>query len=620
MISTTALRTGDRRLSLFLLHPPIAPWAVADTEGLELSLLTDADLDAGRVFVRTLPDNEELLTPMVAAGRSGELRRWTARVAWDRGNEVTLYAFVAVDADGAHWLAADGRHAHVPPESVQFRAHPTQRPPDWVRSQVFYQVFPDRFARGAAAVDRSGEWLHGPRRLPVVQPPWGAPVDPRHAANAFYGGDLPGLTQRLPYLADELGVSAIYLNPVFAAASNHRYDTSDYGAVDPHLGGDAALAALRAATRERGMRLLLDAVVNHTGIDHPWYDRWGRHAEPGAAQSTQSRWRGHYAWDEAGRVQGWKGHEGLPVLDYASPALQQDVYGAPDAILRRWLRPPYAIDGWRLDVVHMLGEGAGARNNAHHVRAIRRALREENADAYVLGEHFAEATRWLQGDQEDGAMNYYGHAGPVRAWLAGIELAGRRVPIATAAFESWMTRAQAAIPYANQLAQLNLLDSHDTPRLLTELGGDVAAMQIAVTLLCTRPGVPCIYYGDEIGLEGGADPDCRRCFDWDRAHWNTALWAHYRTLVRLRRERAEWADGATLTLARGPDWLVYARYTEHAATLVAVNRGAGAEIELPLTRLPLTVARWRRVGGGDVAGAGLLRLTLPARAGAIWLG
>lgn len=576
---------------MFLLHPAIPPWAVPGASGLDLVLLIDTPLPPGRVFVRSLPDNEELLTPMQPDGHDGALQRWRAHVAWDGGNALTLYAFAVARPEGRCWLAADGLHGHVPPEAVHFRVHPREQPPEWVRSQVFYQVFPDRYARGSATPAQAGLAA------------WGSPPPRQRAASVYYGGDLPGLVERLPYLNDELGVTALYLNPVFAAGSNHRYDTHDYDQVDPLLGGNAALAALRAATQARGMRLVLDAVVNHTGARHPWLQQ-----QPGL-----------YARGAGGEVLGWKGHANLPVLDFAQPAVQQAVYGDADAVLRRWLRPPYAIDGWRLDVVHMLGEGPGAHNNAHHVRAIRRAVRDANPQAYVLGEHFAEATRWLQGDQEDGAMNYYGFAQPLHDWLAGGELAGQRQRIATAAFADWMQRAQAAIPYANQLAQLNLLGSHDTPRLLTELGGDVALLQLAMTLLFTRPGVPCIYYGDEIGLEGGPDPDCRRCFDWDRSHWHGGLWSHVQRLARARRERREWQQGATLTLAQGRDWLAYARYTANAATVVVVNRGPAVTVSLPLHRLPLRPAQWQDWDGAALPAADLLTLGLPARDGRLVL-
>jgi alpha-glucosidase len=277
------------------------------------------------------------------------------------------------------------------------------------------------------------------------------------------------------------------------------------------------------------------------------------------------------------------------------------------------MRPPYAIDGWRFDVIHMLGEGPGARNNAYYVRALRRAVREENPEAYVLGEHFGEATRWLQDEQEDGAMGYYGFAQPVRAWLAERDVAGDPAQLTTPELESWLTAARARVPYANQLAQLSLLDSHDTSRFLTAVEGDLKRMQLAVTLLFTYAGVPCIYYGDEIGLAGGDDPDCRRCFDWDRARWNAPLHAHYRRLIAWRKQRTEWRHGAYQTLVTSDDALLFARYVDRSVTLVAVNRGA-APVVLPLRlgELPVEIAGWRDADDHAVALADTVRVAAGA--------
>jgi alpha-glucosidase len=302
-------------------------------------------------------------------------------------------------------------------------------------------------------------------------------------------------------------------------------------------------------------------------------------------------------FDENNQALGWKGHASLPVLDFASPSVRAVVYEGPDAILRHWLRPPFSIDGWRLDVIHMLGEGPGAHNNAYYVREFRRAIRAARPDAYVLGEHFSEATRWLQGEQEDGAMNYYGFAHPVRAWLAQQDLGYQPIRIDTREFERWLGRARATITYDNQLAQLNLLDSHDTARFFSLLGTDTRRMQVAVTLLFAYPGVPCIYYGDEIGLEGGRDPDCRRCFDWERSRWNHPLFQHFHAMATLRRTRAEWRHGAYQTLAVGDDWLAFARYTDREASILAVNRGPESVVHVPLRALPLTVERWREASG-----------------------
>jgi alpha-glucosidase len=591
-----------------LLHLPVAPWAQAGPDGLAVTLLLNHEAAPGSVWLRTLPDNEEVLSPLQPDGREGALWRWCGSVAWDHGNPATRYAFVIADRTGQRWLAADGEHPLVPPEALHFRHHRHETPPAWVREQVFYQVFPDRFASSG-------------RPLPagLRSAPWGTPPARAHAAHTHYGGDLPGLSSKLPYLHEELGITAIYLNPVFAAGSNHRYDTHDYDRVCPNLGGDEALLALREATHACGMRLVLDAVVNHTGRGHPWL-------------STSPE---RYAHGPDGSVLGWKGHASLPVLDFADPGLQQAVYGAADSVLRRWLEPPWSMDGWRLDVIHMLGEGAGAWNNAEHVRKMRRAIRSARADAYVLGEHFAEATRWLQGDQEDGAMNYYGFALPVQSWLAGLRLglAGAdaqngpqgRPRLATADLVATLARAMAPIPYANQLAQFNLLDSHDTPRLLSELGGAtpaaLALQALAFTLLLSWPGVPCIYYGDEIGLEGGADPDNRCCFDWDRSRWQQPLWAAVQRLIALRKARVEWRAGGLVQLAHGEHWFAYARCAAGAATVVIANRGEAIEVDLPLAeRLPIAPTHWQREGSTTtIEAAARVRLALPARSATLLL-
>jgi alpha-glucosidase len=589
-----------------LLHPTVAPWLVRDAGGCTIALLCGG-VDRPRVSLRADPDNEETFIPMRRTGAAGGLQRYEARLPWDSGNTTTHYAFKVIHGRRQTWLAADGAHPHTPPRELFFKVCRDHEPPAWVRDQIVYQIFPDRFCQGdpALAVETE-EYVYGSGRSRVVRKQWGDPIDPGAAATAFYGGDLVGIRARLDYLQDELGVTTLYLNPVFTSGSNHKYDTEDFFNVDPHLGGNQALADLAAELRGRGMRLILDAVVNHTGANHPWFNRYGRHDTSGAYQSESSRWRSWYSFTGAQEYQGWNGHPSLPVLDFATPEVRAMVYEDPGAVLRHWLRPPYSIDGWRLDVIHMLGEGPGAWNNAHHVRAFRRAVREENREAYLLGEHFAEATRWLQGDQEDGAMNYYGFALPVRAWLAGQDGEYQPVELSTHDFEAWLTAARARVPFANQLAQLNLLGSHDTARFLTLTGPDLARMKLAVTLQFTYPGVPGIYYGDEIGLEGGNDPDCRRCFEWDRAGWNEPLFDHYRRLIGWRRERAELRHGAYLTLAVLDDALLFARYLEGSATLVAINRGAGA-VAIPVPDLPIVVS-WSDPDGAITAG----QLTVPA--------
>lgn len=591
---------------MFLLHPPIAPWLQRHASGCRITLFSDCS-EGLTVYLRAEPDNEEVLLPMQCSGRSGALHQFVADLPWDGGNINTRYAFKIVHDGTQTWLAADGQHRWMPPLEVHFRVCREHQPPAWVTGQVFYQIFPDRFCQGDPALGvQSGEYIYGSGHWPVVRKAWGDAINNALPVTEFFGGDLPGIQQQLDYLQHELGITALYLNPIFTSGSNHRYDTEDYYSVDAHLGGDAALESLCGDLHQRGMKIVLDAVVNHTSFNHPWFNRFGRHSSTGAWQSAASPWRDWYTFADDGSYSAWKGHSSLPVLDMANAQVREQIYAGEQAVLRHWLRAPWHIDGWRFDVLHMLGEGPGARNNAHYVAEFRRALREENPQAYVMGEHFFEATRWLQGDQEDGAMNYYGFAHPVRAWLAGLDVAYQPLRISTAEFEQWLNDTRARIPWDNQLAQLNLIGSHDTTRFLTLLDGDVMRMQLAVTLLLTYPGVPCIYYGDEIGLHGGPDPDCRRCFDWQREHWDRTLFEHYRQLIGLRKRRTELQTGAWLTLAVSEQSLVFARYDAGHVTLVGVNRGHEAEeLDLPLERLPLQVSQW---SCGDAP----VRIHLPA--------
>lgn len=565
---------------LLLQHPPIFPWVQRLQDSCRVQLLCQLH-DSGQmqVFLRAEPDNEEQLIPMQQIGQRGGYVVYEAVFPWDDANPCSLYLFKLVSDGQQRWLAADGQHSYIPPRESHFKVArlDEHQPPAWAAEQIFYQIFPDRFFQGDPTLMQTANQQATAQQATAVHKKWGEPIDRAHAATAFYGGDLPGIQKKLDYLQSTLGITALYLNPIFSSGSNHRYDTDDYFQVDASLGGNAALAALTAALRQRGMKIILDAVVNHTSDHHPWFNRDGRHGSGGAYQSTTSPYRHWYSFSAEYDYCSWKGHQHLPVLDMAAPEVQEMVYQGKQSILRFWLRAPYAIDGWRFDVLHMLGEGRGAKNNAHYVREFRRVMREENPQSFVLGEQFNEATRWLQGEQEDGAMNYYGFAHPIRAWLAQQDLAYDPIQIDSGALDDWLTQSRVRIPYANQLAQLNLLDSHDTVRFLTLLHGDTQRMQLAVALLLTYPGMPCIYYGDEIGMEGGNDPDCRRCFDWDSAHWNQALFTTYQQLIALRKQREELRCGAYLTLYAEAEVLVYARFTETQACVVAVNRGSSAQ-------------------------------------------
>ncbi len=323
---------------------------------------------------------------------------------------------------------------------------------------------------------------------------WGDAVGAHQntGAREFFGGDLKGIEQKLDYLSG-LGVTALYFNPVFTAPSNHKYDTTDYFQIDPMFGTNEQFAQLCEQIRGKQMKIVLDAVFNHTSVHHPWFDI--KQEGQGAYGNPNSDFRDYYFFEgQTNNYIGWKGIGNLPVLNFENEQVRDYIYQSEEAVIKHWLKPPYCVDGWRFDVIHMLGEGDGAKNNAHYVEAFRQAAKSTNPNAYVLGEHFFEATQWLQGGQEDGAMNYYGFAHPVRALFAKQDIMYDPIDINALDFKEWVDEARAKVPFANQLSQLNQLDSHDTARFLTLLNGNEEKMQMALALLMTYVGTPCLYY------------------------------------------------------------------------------------------------------------------------------
>ena len=306
--------------------------------------------------------------------------------------------------------------------------------------------------------------------------------------STFYGGDLDGISEKLPYLK-QLGVTALYLNPVFAAPSVHKYDTEDYRRVDPQFGGDAALLRLRHNTQRAGMRMILDGVFNHTGDSHPWFDRH-QQGSGGAGHDPDSPWRDWFTFSEEGQAHNWLGYASLPKLDYRSTSLVNEIYAGEDSIVRHWLKAPWSMDGWRLDVVHMLGEGGGARNNLQHIAGITQAAKQAQPEAFVFGEHFGDARQWLQADAEDAAMNYRGFTFPIWGFLANTDISYDPQKIDAQTCMAWMDNYRAGLSHQQQLRMFNQLDSHDTARFKSLLGKDVARLPLAVVWLFTLYTLP----------------------------------------------------------------------------------------------------------------------------------
>ncbi|CUS01935.1 putative glycosidase [Candidatus Promineifilum breve] len=539
-------------------------------ETVRLRLRVSPAAGVRRVVLRAFPDGEQAFTLMSHTATTPAAQWWEADLVIDE--PITHYRFIIDAADGLWHYSAAGATAHVPLDATDFRIIADYHAPDWLESAVFYQIFPDRFANGDPGNDPQPSDYEYRGQRPKTYP-WEAPPDPDHPFPlVFYGGDLAGIEARLDYLAD-LGVNALYLNPVFHALSNHKYDVADYDRVDPHFGGDEALIALRRALSARGMRYILDIVPNHCGYWHPWFqDALTNQTAAEAEFFTFRRHPDDYAT--------WLGVWTLPKLNYRSQELRRRVYDGPEAVFRRWLRPPFSADGWRVDVANMLGRQGATQVGLDVSRGIRRAVKETNGDSYLLGEHFFDATAQLQSDQWDGVMNYGGFTQPLLYWLSGYRqgahgftglLSAPHWPTAALA-ETWRSRL-AVVPWAIARQQYNLLDSHDTPRIRTTLGENDALHRLAVTILMTFPGVPGLYYGDEIGLTDLPALAARGCMVWDETRWNRPLHRFHRDLIQLRRRSPALQRGGFQLLAVEPDTIAYQRESVDERIIVVAHRG-----------------------------------------------
>ncbi|MBD2256705.1 glycoside hydrolase family 13 protein [Pseudanabaena sp. FACHB-2040] len=474
--------------------------------------------------------------------------------------------------------------------------------PDWVKHAVFYQIFPDRFARTHRQVDDPA--------MAVPLEDWDAPPTPF----GYKGGNLWGVIDRLDYLQD-LGVNAIYFTPIFQSASNHRYHTHDYYRVDPLLGGDTAFYELLKAAHQRQIRVVLDGVFNHSsrgffyfndvlenGPHSPWLDWFRVEGWPLSA----------YDGSQAANYIGWVGNRALPSFNHDNPNVREYIM----RVAEYWIKQ--GIDGWRLDVPFEVKTEGFWQEFRTRVKAI-------NPEAYIVGEVWRDASFWLDGTQFDGVMNYL-FTGPTIAFTAKDRVLLPLVeephyfPYPALDAAGYAAKIQALLELYDwqiQQTQLNILSSHDTARILGVADGDEASMALAVLLQMTFPGAPSVYYGDEVGLAGGLDPDSRRVFPAEEK-WNQDLLKLHRELIALRHAHPALRVGTyDCVLAEG-DVYTHTRTSPEESILVAVNTGdsaAEAKVEIAGSDAWKTLFSYQ---DGDFSSAGdEVHLKLPPRSGLI---
>lgn len=408
--------------------------------------------------------------------------------------------------------------------------------PQWVQDSVFYQIFPDRFSNGSKAND------------PFNVQPWGsAPTN-----NGFAGGDLRGIIDRMYYLVD-LGINAIYLNPIFLSPSNHRYNTVDYYKVDPKLGTQAELLTLLDVAHRNNIRIILDGVFNHCGRG---FFAFNDILENQSSSAYVHWFHVHkfpveaYSPGDATTYSGWWKYKSLPKFNTDEPAVRKYLLD----VARYWMEQGF--DGWRLDVPNEIDDDVFWDD-------FRKVVKRTNNDAYLLGEIWDGDPRWVGDNHFDGLMNY-----PVRTLLIDLLLQKIQATDFCAGIEKWLQK----YPRKNVFALFNLLGSHDTERILTMLKGDLKKLRLALLFQFTYPGAPSIYYGDEIGLTGGSDPECRKAFPWDESAWNTTLRQWVRKLIWLRRDRLALRQGEMKFLeCENKSCIAYSRQGQGETLLVVLN-------------------------------------------------
>ncbi len=531
------------------------------------------------VWLRTTQDAEPTFHECAVIRRDENAVWWEG--ALPVANPMAHYRFMLVRGGGYEWLTGAGVFDHDVPDAFDFKLSIHPPSPDWARDGVVYQIFPDRFARSASAASHP-------------TPDWATPAewddevifegsDPRTPLQ-FFGGDLDGIAERLDHIA-AVGADIVYTTPVFPGESNHRYNASSFDSVDPLLGGDAAYARLAEAVHARGWRILGDLTTNHTGDTHEWF----------ASALDGGPERDWYFFRPDGSYETWMGHATLPKLDHSSATLREAMTNGDKSVVARWLRPPYNLDGWRIDVANMSGRLGAVDVNHEVARAVRRTATAERPDALVIGEHNHDASDDLPGDGWHGTMNYSGFSWPVWEWLrtpgSPARAFGVPVPVpprtgqqVVASIRMWHGR----FGFRNVSCSWNILGSHDSARIRT-LVGSGERHRVAAGLQFTLPGVPMVFAGDEIGLEGVNGEDGRRPMPWDKPDsWDQQTLGAYGELAVLRRDQIALRRGGLRWAHVSDDAIVFVREHSAGSVLVAARRTAGPEIRLPAGALGAT--------------------------------
>ncbi|WP_047980606.1 glycoside hydrolase family 13 protein [Ornithinibacillus contaminans] len=502
--------------------------------------------------------------PMRKSGSTSLYDYWTIDVEPEFHR--MRYAFACIDGEETYFYTERGFFNTAPADIGNYFCFPYLNnvdvfsAPTWVKDTVWYQIFPERFGNGDESINPEGTL------------PWGS-ADP--TPTNFFGGDFQGVIDHLDHLV-ELGISGIYFTPIFKAYSNHKYDTIDYMEIDPQFGDKETFRKLVQECHNRGIRVMLDAVFNHSGYYFPAFQDVLEKQD----KSNYKNW--FHLWDFPVVTEPKPNYDTfaftpfMPKLNTENAAVKAYLL----EVARYWVEE-FDIDGWRLDVA----------NEVDHAfwREFRNVVKNAKPDAYILGEIWHDSMPWLQGDQFDAVMNY-----PFTT--SAIDFLAKDSITATEFVDSIVNVLHMYPKNVNEVA-FNLLDSHDTPRILTLANGNHDRVKLLYLIQLSFIGSPCIYYGDEIGMDGGQDPGCRACMEWDIAKQDRVLFTYVQTLLKWRKEESVFGNHADIRFIHADNeknYVIYEKFNSEKRLIFVVNNSAN-EIEVPVNQVlktDKTVVEW----------------------------
>ncbi len=571
-------------------------------DDVEIRIRIPNEVQPEQVVVRTVHDGEPRIVEASVDSKGETETWWVAHLPVLNRRSHYRWGLVGGNV-GYGWLNAEGWFPFDVSDASDFALSTASLPPEWSKSAVVYQVFPDRFAK-SGRVTEAPDWVVA--RDWETHPEGRSPNTPKE----WFGGDLWGATDRLSHL-EELGANVIYFTPFFPGKSTHRYDASTFEHIDPLLGGDEAFIHLSKTAHSRNIRVMGDITLNHSGVEHEWFLK---------ALEGHPIFSDFYTFNpsyEHGYAS-WLGVKSLPKFNYKSDSLKEHLISEHDSIIRKWLREPFNMDGWRVDVANMSGR-QGELDLTHDVaRITRHAMEDEGEDKLLIAEHFHDAGPDLDGDGWHGSMNYAAFMKPVWNWLVDNSYDGKWLGLPTAvpsftgqnmvnSIKSFSSR----MPWRSYLYSWSLLDSHDTARIRSVAGRD--RHHVAATMLMTLPGTPMIFQGDEIGAEGLWGEDARTTFPWDKPDkWDMETFELYKQLIQLRKSNSALIDGGLRWVHTSEDLICYLRETEKERILVAVSRNAVDNVSIDLKRASVNAvdqllgdAKLTAEGNLSMAGAGI---------------